>query len=323
MPTDNASHRLDAADIDRAQAISLADIAIARGFVLKRSGRELVGPCPLCGGHDRFAINVAEQLFNCRGCFGKGRGAIAFVRWLDDVGFRDAVEALIGKRSAPVRQSKSDNVTLAHNSTDHDRRQHDKARWLWSQRRPITGSIAETYLREVRGITCPLPPTLGFLPSRGPDRHPAMIASFGICEEPEPGVIIAPPNVQAVHLTLLRPDGSGKADTKPNKIMVGSPSGLPIVIAPMNDLLGLAITEGIEDALSVYQATGLGAWAAGSAPHMPRLVSAIEVLAARCVSIFADADADQQGERDAARLAAALNARGTFAEVLPSAGARS
>ena len=75
MPTDNASHRLDAADIDRAQAISLADIAIARGFVLKRSGRELVGPCPLCGGHDRFAINVAEQLFNCRGCFRQGSAA--------------------------------------------------------------------------------------------------------------------------------------------------------------------------------------------------------------------------------------------------------
>ena len=110
------------------------------------------------------------------------RGAIAFVRWLDDVGFRDAVEALIGKRCAPVRQSKSDNVTLAHNSTDHCRGSSVRSRF-WRR---------------------------------------------------------------------------AEYDASPE-----------------------------------------------------------------CVSIFADADADQQGERNAARLAAALNARGTFAEVLPSAGARS
>src|SRR5262245_30310544 len=30
-------------------------------------------------------------------------------------------------------------------SSDYERRQHDKARWLWSRRRPLLGSIAETY----------------------------------------------------------------------------------------------------------------------------------------------------------------------------------
>ena len=33
----------------------------------------------------------------------------------------------------------------------------------------------------------------------------------------------------------------------------------------------LAITEGIEDRLTVHEATGLGAWAAGSASRMPAL----------------------------------------------------
>jgi hypothetical protein len=50
-----------------------------------------------------------------------------------------------------------------------------------------------------------------------------------------------------VHLTLLAPDGSGKADVEKPKLVVGPPGVLPIVLAPVNDLLGLAITEGIEE----------------------------------------------------------------------------
>lgn len=41
--------------------------------------------------------------------------------------------------------------------------------------------------------------------------------------------------------------------------MIGRSKGAPIVLAPLNDLLGLIVTEGIEDALSAHQATGLGA----------------------------------------------------------------
>jgi hypothetical protein len=42
----------------------------------------------------------------------------------------------------------------------------------------------------------------------------------------------------------------------------------PIVLAPPNDLLGSSITEGIEDALTMHEATGLGTWAAGSAARL-------------------------------------------------------
>ncbi len=208
----------------------------------------------------------------------------------------------------------------AKNSGDYEHRQHEKARWLWSQRQPITGTIAETYLRQARGITCPLPPTLAYLSPRKPAEYPAMIAAFGLCDEVEPGVIIAPRDVIAVHLTLLRPDGSGKAEARPNKLMIGSPNGKPIVIAPPNDALGLAITEGIEEALTRHQVLGLGAWAAGSAPHLGKLGDAVPDLI-DCVSVFADAD--QQGQRNSTLLADHLNARGIFAEVLPSAETQS
>jgi len=63
------------------------------------------------------------------------------------------------------------------------------ARWLWSQRRPIKGAIAERYLREVRGYAGPLPSTLGYLPPRD-NYEPAMIGAFGVPSEPE--LLIAP-----------------------------------------------------------------------------------------------------------------------------------
>jgi hypothetical protein len=78
-----------------------------------------------------------------------------------------------------------------------------------------------------------------------------------------------------IHITRLASDGSGKAGTDADKIMFGSSAGWPIVLAAVNDLLGLAITEGIEDGLSVHEATGLGTWVAGCASRLPGLAGAI------------------------------------------------
>jgi hypothetical protein len=202
----------------------------------------------------------------------------------------------------PRRQLQRKKQTIA----EYERAQHRKAAWLWAQRWPIIGSIAERYLRS-REITCPLPPTLAFLPPSKPEHHPAMIAAFGPCEEPEPGVIVPPRNVEAVHLTLLKPDDTGKADVEKPKIIIGSPGNLPIVLAPLNDLLGLAVTEGIEDGLTAHLATGLGVWAAGSAGRMPKVADIIPSYV-ECVTIRADDD--EAGQRGAQQLAQALDQRG-------------
>src|SRR4051812_8295502 len=106
-----------------------------------------------------------------------------------------------------------------------------------------------------------------------------MIAVFGMAhehatDERSPAeLVVAPENVCGVHLTALKADGSGKAglDGGDKKIIGRSALGYPIVLAAPNDLLGLAITEGIEDGLSIHQATGLGVWAAGAASRMPGL----------------------------------------------------
>src|SRR5262249_38958013 len=131
-----------------------------------------------------------------------------------------------------------------------------KARWIWSQRQPLVGTIGERYLRDARGYHGALPATLGFLPARG--KHgPAMVAAFGFTSEPEPGVLaIADSDLRGIHITRLATDGSSKAGTGNDKTMIGKSAGSPIVLAPPTDMLGLAITEGIEDGLSVHEATG-------------------------------------------------------------------
>ncbi len=191
----------------------------------------------------------------------------------------------------------------------------EKARWLWSRRLPIAGSIAETYLRECRGYNGPLPGTLGFLPARG-EHCPAMVAAFGMAQETLPGELaIDDAAVTGIHLTKIKANGSDKFGTDADKITIGIANTLPIMLAPPNDLLGLAIAEGVEDALSVYQATGLGAWAAGTAGRLPATANSVPDYI-ESVTILVDADAN--GEKNSTELKQRLIARGI--EVLMSRG---
>jgi hypothetical protein len=179
-----------------------------------------------------------------------------------------------------------------------------KALWLWNRRQPAAGSLVERYLGEARGYQGPIPRTIGFLPG-GPGFAPAMISAFALLDELEPAQICAG-SVMAVHLTRLALDGSAKAGTETDKIMIGTPRGTPIVLAAVNDGLGLAITEGIESGLSISEATGLGVWAAGSAPFLPALADAIPRYV-ETVSVVAEAD--EAGERFADALAVELRKR--------------
>lgn len=302
---------LHSSAIEQAHAVPIQHELARRGIRLRGKG-ELVGPCPVCGGIDRFAVNTRKQIFNCRGC-ATGGDVIALVQHLDGCGFRAAVATLTGEpapeRRQPVREA---TPPQREDSADYERRQAAKAAWLWSQHCPIVGSPAERYLREARGYGGPFPATLGYLSPTKPEHHPAMIAAVALCDEPEPGVVGNPRGVNAVHLTLLKLDGSGKADVSKPKIFVGSPAGLPIVLAPANDLLGLAITEGIEDALSVHQATGLGAWAAGSASFLPALADAVPDY---IEAVHVIVDDDPAGRRHSGELVRRLRARGI--EVIP------
>ena len=56
-------------------AVGVADYARTLGVELRRSGCELRGACPLCGGSKRaskFAVNPASELWRCFACGAAG-----------------------------------------------------------------------------------------------------------------------------------------------------------------------------------------------------------------------------------------------------------
>ena len=88
--------------IDRARQSDILAVAQRYGALKRAGAGEHVGPCPVCGGKDRFSVNVKKQLWNCRGC-GKGGDAIALVRHVDGVTFAQAVERLTRQQWTPMR----------------------------------------------------------------------------------------------------------------------------------------------------------------------------------------------------------------------------
>jgi hypothetical protein len=266
-----------------------------------RSGKHDVA-CPACGpeksrrGFKRTVLRIWQDdpkfaTYHCARC-----GIHGFARD-GDTSPVDIVRIRVRKAEAEKRDA------------EERQRRHRKAQYLWGRSSPIRGSIAESYLRKIRGIQCALPPTLRFLPPSKPDYHPALIAGFGFPAEHEAGNLHLPGgSVVAVQMTFLKPDGSGKAENEAgiSKLCVGHSAGTPIVIAPANDGLGLTITEGIEDALSAHEATGLGAWAATGARKLPALAAAVPYYV-EAVTVIADGDPD--GIRFANELSASLSAR--------------
>jgi phage/plasmid primase-like uncharacterized protein len=289
--------RFDAATIARARCVPVEAEVAQRGICLKRNHKQLCGACPLCGGTDRFNVDPRKNLWICRGCRAGG-DVIALVRHLDGVSFAGAIETLTGEERAQLATGSAAAAVGA--AAAEERRQSKVAAALWARRRPIIGMLAERYLFW-RGIAC-FPATIGYLPAH--QAHPpAMIAAFGLAQEIEPGVLAAPEDVTGIHLTKLTPEGHKVATQA--KMMVGPSAGQPIVVAPPNDLLGLAICEGVEDALTVHEATGLGAWAAGAAGRMPALARLVPDYIT-CVTVFAH---DDTGAGYARELAAAIHQR--------------
>lgn len=66
-------------------------------------GVDRAGPCPVCGGKDRFAIHRIKNTFNCRRCGLAGSGVIELVMKVQGVGFTRACEVITGRAAdAPI-----------------------------------------------------------------------------------------------------------------------------------------------------------------------------------------------------------------------------
>lgn len=181
-----------------------------------------------------------------------------------------------------------------------------QAKRCWDEAHPIGGTPAERYLREARGITCPLPDTLRFHPKvwHGPTatKAPALVA------------VVQGGDGFAVHRTYLRADGSGKAALDPAKMMLGAVAGGAVRLTQAKG--PLLVAEGIETALSL--ACGLlrvpaTIWAALSTSGMRGLRLPLE---AGRLTVAPDGDA--AGWAAAQALAERAHAMGWAVSLLPA-----
>lgn len=267
---------------DSAKAADPVAFIAGRGYKLVKQGVEWIGPCPRCGGHDRFSINPKRGVFNCRG-FGGGDW-IDMVMHVDDCDLIAACTALTGKEP-PERPRNSSGQSRTKSAPKKDERAPDPeppvddpqpldqgsrgpASFLeiWNGGTPVAGTHADAYL-EARGLTvtprwtldlrfAPALPYFGY-PKPGDDKlielgsFPALLAAIRDVD----GELIG------VHRTYLDPDVPRKlsppGDPKRNspKKIVGNMKHGMIRLSPPGPLL--VIGEGIETSQSAYQ-LGIG-----------------------------------------------------------------
>jgi phage/plasmid primase-like uncharacterized protein len=291
--------------IDGARAVPIEQEIDRRGIRLK--GRnEKVGPCPVCGGTDRFSVNVAKGLWNCRRC-NKGGDVIELVRHLDGCDFLIAVGTLTGEkrpdnnpghRPDPERERQLA-LQREHHARERDRhaeqerqdaeRQFQRAEQTWQEASPTLGPPAIDYLAR-RGIS------LDDVPESGGLRwHPACPWELGT-----KSCVVA----RYTDIVTGEPRGIWRRPITGEKPMSLGPMGGCVIKLWTDDAVneGLVIGEGIETTLAAatrieHRETLLQpAWATGSAGNMATfpVLAGIEAL-----TILVDNDASGTGQKAA------------------------
>jgi hypothetical protein len=113
-----------------ALAVTCWSWALFRGWKLG-PGTDKAGPCPVCGGTDRFAIHTGKNTFNCRRCGIAGGGVIDLVMRTEKVGFVKACELITGRTVAdPVTAEEMARIAMAAEQRERDRAAEEEKRRL-------------------------------------------------------------------------------------------------------------------------------------------------------------------------------------------------
>jgi hypothetical protein len=140
-----------------ARAIPIDEIAERLAIAgLKRAGREMVGPCPACGGKDRFGINTQKCVWNCRHC-GAGDG-LKLVQLVLGCDFKAALGWLMGEEvsidPAEAQRRAARRAEDKRRSEERAARERAKAiakaKVIWDEGKDPRGTVA-AYL-EKRGL---------------------------------------------------------------------------------------------------------------------------------------------------------------------------
>jgi len=265
------------------------------------------GPCALCGGKDRARchddFNETGGMF-CNQCAG-GSDGLAVLQWANDWSFQQAMDAL--KSHLGLADGQLPSLTLRPKPElvpikdwENERR---RLKAIWDATEPDSGRIKK-YL-DSRGLTVEVPPTLRLHPSLGSYNEglegyfQAMVARIQ-----RDGETIG------LHFTYLDVGDHGKAPiSRPKKIRkcVDNISGGAIQLFEPQPGEALALSEGIETALSVMEMTGYAVWCCMNAAMLEKIIIPDSVSD---VVICGDLDKENRGQQATERLAERLYREG-------------
>ena len=291
----------------------------ARLDLHNRSG-EYVGPCPVCGGTDRFHVGRGRggAMVGCRGCidgqpedvrhkaFGRVLREAFPERFQSGAGGYRLDTGLAGGNTPSKRRYRCDSA-LAPAPSSKPRDTTAAARRVWNATKPLADTIAETYLRHVRGVGhVAVAPALRFSAALShpyaPGRYPCLVAGV---QDVHGGFL----GVQRIYLD--REGAPRKADVEPVRACLGSVAGGAVRLAePEHGRL--LVGEGIESVAAAMALFDLPGWAALGTAGM-RSIELPEHV--RDVVIAADRDANGAGQLAAADLAERLESEGRRVEI--------
>lgn len=244
------------------------------------------GPCPACGGTDRFRFDDkgGKGTFFCNACgAGDGFKLLSLVKGLSFAQAAELIRPIVGElptcRPAKARDPNSIRQAL---------------RTVWESGQPLTPSdLASRYL-SARGVTVPQCANLRFAASIAVRDHPSksrLPALLALVRDREG-------NPVTIHRTYL--EGAAKANMpQPRRLMPGSlPKGSAIRLAHHQGVLGVA--EGLETACAVMDRFGVPCWSVINATMLAEFVWPADVTELR---IFSDNDTNFAGQAAAYRLA--------------------
>lgn len=272
------------------------------------------GPCPMCGGKDRFRFDDKEGkgTWYCNRC-GAGDG-VELVKRFRNLEFREAareIERHLGSGVPAVVAANGAAAPLPANT--------DELRAMWGRGAAITTlDPAGRYLLRRTGLQS-APDCLRFAKDERyadqgarPSWHPVMLAKVDPCDE-----AVAAGEKPALHRTYLTKDGH-KADVPtPRKALGTMPTGAAVRLMKNDTALGIA--EGIETALSAAELFAVPTWAALNAGL---LETWSPPAAVSTVFVFGDNDRNYVGQAAAYALAKRLALKGlsVFVEIPQSVG---
>ncbi len=255
------------------------------------------GPCPLCGGEDRFRFDNKEGkgTYICNNC-GAGDGmklAMEFTGKPFEV-VASEIDRILGNVTpdAPARPA----------MTEGDIRQAILGVWK-SSVAVQPGDLVHQYLRTRHLEELIYPKALRFAAALRDGEggiRPCMVAMVGRYGEPK---------FDTMHRTFLRPDGLGKAEMEaPRKLMPGAlPDGACVMLSDWTESGALGIAEGIETAMAASAMFDIPVWAALNSGQMAKWLPP-----AGCeeVVIFGDNDPKYGGQSAAYHLAHRVAVKG-------------